>query len=86
MQKRWTAKATPDRALVEELSSAINLNKVLTGILVQRGVDTFEKAKSFFRPQYTDLHDPFIMKGMKTAIERIDTALAETKNIGLWGL
>jgi single-stranded-DNA-specific exonuclease len=85
MQKRWTAKAAPDRALVEELSSAINLNKVLTGILVQRGVDTFEKAKSFFRPQYTDLHDPFIMKGMKTAIERIDTALAENQKILVYG-
>jgi single-stranded-DNA-specific exonuclease len=52
---------------------------------VQRGVDTFEKAKSFFRPQYTDLHDPFIMKGMKTAIERINTALAENQKILVYG-
>ena len=64
MQKQWRAKPEPDKKTVEALSSAINVNKVLSGILVQRGVDTFDKAKNFFRPQYSHMHDPFIMKGM----------------------
>jgi single-stranded-DNA-specific exonuclease len=48
MSKRWTPKIEPDKNVVEELSKAINLNKVLTGVLVQRGISTFEDAKKFF--------------------------------------
>jgi len=51
MSKRWTAKIEPDKELVETLSKAINLNRVLTSILVQRGISTYEDAKRFFRPQ-----------------------------------
>ncbi len=58
MTKRWIPKIQPDKNIVEELSKAINLNKVLTSILVQRGMDTFDKAKQVFRPQIADLHDP----------------------------
>ena len=85
MQKQWRAKPEPDKKTVEALSSAINVNKVLSGILVQRGVDTFDKAKNFFRPQYSHMHDPFIMKGMTRAIERIDEALAKNQKILIYG-
>jgi single-stranded-DNA-specific exonuclease len=85
MQKQWRAKPEPDKKTVEALSSAINVNKVLSGILVQRGVDTFEKAKNFFRPQYSHMHSPFIMKGMTRAIERIDEALAKNQKILIYG-
>ena len=51
MQKQWRAKPEPDKKTVEALAASINVNKVLSGILVQRGIDDFEKAKNFFRPQ-----------------------------------
>lgn len=85
MQKQWRAKPEPDKKTVEALATAINVNKVLSGILVQRGVDTFEKAKNFFRPQYAHMHDPFLMKGMQRAIERIDEALEKNQKILIYG-
>lgn len=85
MTKRWTPKLEPDKEIVEELSKAINLNKVLTGILVQRGITTYEEAKKFFRPQLTDLHDPYLMKGMEKAIDRIDTAIEQKQKVLVYG-
>ncbi len=85
MTKRWIPKIQPDKNIVEELSKAINLNKVLTSILVQRGMDTFEKAKKFFRPQIADLHDPFLMKGMDKAIVRINEAIEKNQKILIYG-
>jgi single-stranded-DNA-specific exonuclease len=83
--KRWTNIPPPDSAKVEAVSSAINLNKTLTGILVQRGIDDFEVAKKFFRPQFSDLHDPFLMKDMDKAIERIEKAIANDEKILVYG-
>lgn len=85
MTKRWIAKPEPDDKLVESVSSAININKTLSGVLVQRGISVFEEARKFFRPQYSDLHDPFIMKGMKAAIERIDQAIQNGQKILIYG-
>lgn len=85
MSKRWTPKTEPDKQQVEELSKAINLNKVLTGILVQRGITTFEEAKKFFRPQLADLYDPFLMKGMDLAVERIERAIKGNEKILIYG-
>jgi single-stranded-DNA-specific exonuclease len=85
MSKRWTPKIEPDKNVVEELSKAINLNKVLSGILVQRGIKSFDEAKKFFRPQLSDLHSPFLMKGMKEAIERINVAIDHQQKILIYG-
>jgi single-stranded-DNA-specific exonuclease len=85
MQKQWRAKPEPDKKTVEALAASINVNKVLSGILVQRGIDDFEKAKNFFRPQYAHMHDPFLMKGMTKAVERIDEALAKNQKILIYG-
>ncbi|MES2380562.1 MAG: single-stranded-DNA-specific exonuclease RecJ [Bacteroidota bacterium] len=85
MQKRWIPKPEPDKLKVEALAGAINVNKVLSGILVQRGIDDFEKAKRFFRPQYSQMHDPFLMKGMDTAIIRIDEALSKNQKVLIYG-
>lgn len=85
MQKQWRAKPEPDKKTVEALAASINVNKVLSGILVQRGIDDFEKAKNFFRPQYAHMHDPFIMKGMTKAVERIDEALEKNQKILIYG-
>ncbi len=78
MEKRWVLKKKPDKEVVEQLSKELNINEVLTGLLVQRGITTFEEARSFFRPQLTDLIDPFLMKDMDKAVERIEKA----KNLG----
>lgn len=85
MQKQWRAKPEPDKKTVEALAASINVNKVLSGILVQRGIDNFEKAKNFFRPQYAHMHDPYLMKGMAKAVERIDEALAKNQKILIYG-
>lgn len=85
MVKRWIKKNEADKQTVEQLSTAINVNKILSGILVQRGIDNFEIAKKFFRPQYADLHDPFLMLGMQKAIERIDAAIANNEKILIYG-
>jgi single-stranded-DNA-specific exonuclease len=82
---RWHQKPIPDAVIVETLSKEINLNKVLSGILVQRGINTYDKAKKFFRPQLSDLHDPFLMKGMDKAVERITKAIAKNEKILVYG-
>lgn len=85
MSKRWIHKPEPDPKLVEDLSSSINVNKTLSGILVQRGIHHFDIAKKFFRPQYADLHDPFLMKGMDKAVERIEEAINKGQKILVYG-
>ena len=62
MDKRWTQKPKADKNLVESLSNELNkLDFTLTELLIQRGIDTFEAAKQFFRPSLKHLHDPFLM-------------------------
>ncbi len=85
MEKRWRVKPAGNETLVEHLSSQLNINSILANLLVQRGIDTFEKAKSFFRPSLNDLHDPFLMKDMDKAIQRIETSVNQKKNIMIFG-
>lgn len=85
MTKRWLPKPNPDKAVTENLSAAININKTLSGILVQRNILSFDVAKKFFRPQYADLHDPFLMEGMQNAILRIEKAIAANEKIVVYG-
>lgn len=85
MTKRWLPKPNPDKDVTETLSAAININKTLSGILVQRKILSFEAAKKFFRPQYADLHDPFLMEGMQNAILRIEKAIAANEKIVVYG-
>jgi single-stranded-DNA-specific exonuclease len=83
--KRWSPKPTPNKENVEAIASAINLNRTLSAILVQRGMDSFEQAKKFFRPQFSDMHDPFLMLGMHDAIQRIDDAMSKNEKILIYG-
>jgi len=86
MEKRWTKKEKVDEGKVKELSEALNdLPQVLCELLVQRGIDTFDKAKAFFRPSLDELHDPFLMKDMQLAVERIENAIANGENILIYG-
>lgn len=84
MQKRWNILPTAE-AKADALHDALKINKTLCGILVQRGIDDFEKAKHYFRPQLTDLHDPWLMKDMDKAVERIITAFEKQEKLLVFG-
>lgn len=86
---RWTfpSAETPVEHLekAKKLSDELGVSPVLTEILVRRGIDTFESARSFFRPALNDLHDPFLMDGMHLAVERIVKAVANKEKILVYG-
>lgn len=82
---RWTFQPKPDDALVTQLAASLSVNKKIATILVQRGITTFEKAKNFFRPSLTDLHDPYLLKDMDKAVERIEKAISNNENILVFG-
>ena len=85
MQKRWSVKPGPDPALVKSLSKELNINHILTSLLIQRGISTFEEARHFFRPLIDHLHDPYLMKDMDKAIDRIEKAIATQERILIYG-
>ena len=69
----------------EHLAGMLNLHPVIGTLLVERGVETVEEAKQFFRPQLTQLHDPFLFKDMKAAINRLNEALGRKERILVYG-
>lgn len=85
MQKRWALKHKPDINAVQELSVRLGIDEVLSTLLLQRGVQTYEDARYFFRPDLCHLHDPFLMAGMEEAIDRIDTAIHRNEKILIYG-
>ena len=85
IEKRWVVKPQGDRATVEALSAELGMSPVLTNLLVQRGIDTMEKAKKFFSPSLRDLHDPFLMKDMDKAVERIERAVKAGEKVMIYG-
>lgn len=85
MEKRWQLRERGNESVVEKLSAELNIDSVLTNLLVQRGIDTFEKARTFFRPQLSDMYDPFLMKDMNIAIDRIGSAMARNEKILVYG-
>jgi single-stranded-DNA-specific exonuclease len=85
MQKRWIHKETPPQDVVEALGKSINVNAFLSTVLVQRGVTDFEIARAFFRPSLEQLHDPFLMKDMEQAVERVAHAIQQNEKILVYG-
>ena len=85
MQKRWVLKPKGDAAIVNQLSKDLNINKILANLLAQRGVNSYEEAKKFFRPVLNDLHDPFLMKDMDKAIVRLSEAIRTKERILIFG-
>ncbi|WP_437823468.1 single-stranded-DNA-specific exonuclease RecJ [Tenacibaculum mesophilum] len=82
---RWTLKPQPDTFKVKQLAKELSIDTTLAKILVQRGIETFDEAKHFFRPSLSDLHDPFLMKDMELAVQRIETAITNNENILVFG-
>ena len=85
MQKRWVIKEPGNPEIVTKISGELNIHPVLSDLLVQRGIFDFEKARMFFRPSLNDLHDPFLMKDMDKAVDRIITALNKKEKILIYG-
>ena len=82
---RWTIKPKPDPSKVARLSQELAVDSTTSFLLAQRGIETFEEAKNFFRPDLNDLHDPFLMKDMKKAVTRIEEAVEHQENILIYG-
>ena len=84
MKKRWTI-LNPQEPDITSLFTSLRIHKAICKMLVQRGINTFEKAKSWFRPQLSDLHSPWLMKDMQAAVSRIKTAMALNEKILVFG-
>ena len=84
MEKRWNI-LNGDAAKIELLQQSLKIHPVLCKILVQRGFETFNQAKDFFRPLLTSLHDPWLMKDMDKAVERIITAVNVNEKVLVFG-
>lgn len=82
---RWTIKPKPDSTKVARLSKELAVDSTTSFLLLQRGIETFEEAKNFFRPDLNDLHDPFLMKDMEKAVSRIEDAVKNQENILVYG-
>jgi single-stranded-DNA-specific exonuclease len=85
MEKRWVIKAEPERETVVKLIEDLGVSRPIAVILAQRGIKSFNEAKAFFRPEIENLHDPFLMKGMTDAVNRIEQAIAANENILIYG-
>jgi len=85
MQKRWVLKERGNPEKVAALSAELGIGPVLAELLVQRDVNTFEEAKDFFRPTLDQLHDPFLMKDMDKAVERVLLAINNKEKILVYG-
>ena len=85
MDSRWTLKPSPDPSKIQSLQEDLGVNKLIASILVQKGIDTFQKAKRFFRPSLEDLYDPFLMKDMAKAVHRIEKAIEQKEKILVYG-
>lgn len=83
--KRWLHKSIPDKELIAALGKALNINPYLCALLLQRGIQTFEEARKFFRPSLEDLHDPFLMKDMQQAVDRLHQAVNANEKILIYG-
>jgi single-stranded-DNA-specific exonuclease len=82
---RWTIKPKPEAQQIEELSNALKVDGLVAQLLIQRGITNYTNAKKFFRPELSDLHDPFLMKDMDLAVARIEKAVADNENILVYG-
>ncbi|HSG68097.1 MAG TPA: single-stranded-DNA-specific exonuclease RecJ [Bacteroidales bacterium] len=85
MEKRWIYKEKGEEGVIKRLAEELNIDQNLSNLLVQRGIHNFNGAKSYFRPQLSDLHDPFLMKDMDRAVERIGEAVSNGEKILVYG-
>ncbi len=85
MIKAWKIKENGHYDEINRLSNELNINTILSTLLVQRGINTFEKAKAFFRPSLSNLYDPFLMNDMEKAVKRLQAAIKNHEKILVYG-
>jgi single-stranded-DNA-specific exonuclease len=85
MEKRWVINERPETDLIAKIIEEVGVSRPVATILAQRNIKSFDEAKAFFRPEISDLHDPFLMKGMSAAVDRIERAIATNENILVFG-
>lgn len=85
MNTRWVINNEVDKQIVKDLSGVLGIDENLATLLVQRGINNYDEAKDFFRPSLTHLHDPFLMKDMDKAVERIKKALKDGEKVLIYG-
>ena len=85
MEKRWVVKEKGDTAVVKQLAGALGVSESLANLMVQRNISTAEEASAFFNPSLDYLHDPFLMKDMNIAVDRISTAIKKNERILVYG-
>lgn len=85
MNKRWVLKEQGEEEKIQHLSRVLNIDHNLSNLLVQRGISTFDEAKSFFRPSLDELYDPFLMEDMQKAVDRIQLAFERKEKILVYG-
>lgn len=85
MSKRWLLQQVNDSESVKRIMQDLNQEEKIAAMLVLRGVTNFDEAKKFFRPSLDDLHNPFLMKGMHAAVERLSKAIQQNENILVYG-
>ena len=84
MEKRWIIQKS-DQKLVQKLAKELAVNHIVAHLLVLRGIENFDDAKLFFRPELNHLHDPFLMKNMQDAVDRIDKAITSKEKVLVYG-
>ena len=84
MQKNWNILESKN-TVVSKLSKALNVSEIVAHLLVLRGITTFDEAKSFFRPEISHLNNPFLMKNMQKAVDRIQTVIASGEKVLVYG-
>ena len=85
MEYVWKQKPKTSQAAIEKLGKEINVNPTLANMLINRGVESFDQAKDYFRPSLSLLHDPFLMKDMEAAVLRIERAVSNQERILVYG-
>ena len=83
--KRWIVKEPGNPLNVRQMAQELGIDQVLANLLVQRGVTTFDGARDFFRPDLSKLYDPFLMRDMDVAVERLHKAIENNENILIYG-
>ena len=84
MEKRWIIQKA-DQKSVLKLAKDLGVNHIVAHLLVLRGIENFDDAKLFFRPELKHLHDPFLMKNMQDAVDRIEKAIANKEKVLVYG-
>ncbi|WP_434576302.1 single-stranded-DNA-specific exonuclease RecJ [Riemerella anatipestifer] len=85
MNQKWIYKPEPSEEVVDALISSIGYGTLESKILVLRGIDNYQKAREFFKPNLEDIHNPFLMADMQNAVERIATAIENGEKILVYG-